>query len=52
MTQWKFASVIENDKEFKIQGTNIWNHYWHCCNRKVEVIEPSEGQSYFLKNMK
>ena len=49
MTQWKFISIIENDKEFKVQGLNIWSHYWHCSDRKVEVIEPSEGQSYFFK---
>jgi hypothetical protein len=49
MTQWKFASIIENDKEFKVQGLNIWSHYWHCCDRKVEVVEPSEGQLYFFK---
>lgn len=49
MTHWKFTSIIENDKEFKVQGLNIWNHYWHCCDRKVEVVEPQEGQTYFFK---
>ncbi|MBS1573299.1 MAG: hypothetical protein JST62_12960 [Bacteroidetes bacterium] len=49
MAQWTFQSIIENNKEFKIKGLNIWNHYWHCSDRKVEVIEPFEGQIYFFK---
>ena len=49
MAQWKFSSIIEDGKEFKIQGLNIWNHYWHCSDRKVEVVEPSEGQTYYFK---
>ena len=49
MKNWKFASLIEVEKEFKVEGINIWNHYWHCSDRKVEVIEPSEGQTYYFK---
>lgn len=49
MDNWKFASYIEVDKEFKIEGINIWNHYWHCSDRKVEVRSPEEGQVYFFK---
>ncbi len=49
MNTWKFASFIEVDKEFRVDGLNIWNHYWNCSDRKVEVVEPTEGQIYFFK---
>ena len=48
MTNWKFASLIEVDKEYKVNGLNIWNHYWHCTDRKIEVRGPFEGQVYFF----
>lgn len=48
MANWKFASFIEVDKEFRVGGLNIWNHYWHCSDRKVEVIEPNEGHAYLF----
>lgn len=48
METWKFASYIEIDKEYKINGLNIWNFYWHCSDRKIEVISPNEGQIYFF----
>ena len=48
MKNWKFASLIEVDKEYKIEGLNIWNFYWHCSSRKIEVIDPMEGQVYFF----
>lgn len=48
MTYWKFASYIEVDKEYKVEGLNIWNHYWHCTDRKIEVRDPNEGQVYFF----
>lgn len=48
-TDWKFASFIEVDKEYKIDSINIWNHYWNCCDRKVEVRGPFEGQVYYFK---
>ena len=44
MTDWKFDSFIEVDKEYRVEGLNIWNHYWHCSDRKVEVKGPFEGQ--------
>ena len=49
MVNWKFAKAIDENEEFKINGTNIWNHYWHCVNKKVEVKGPYEGQVYFFK---
>ncbi len=49
MNKWKFASFIEVDKEFRVSGLNIWNYYWHCSDRKVEVLCPQEGQIYFFK---
>ncbi len=49
MANWKFASIIEVDKEYKVDGINIWNHYWHCSDRYVEVIDPLEGQMYCFK---
>ena len=49
MTDWKFASFIEVDKEYRVEGLNIWNHYWHCSDRKVEVKGPFEGQVYYFK---
>lgn len=48
METWKFASYLEIDKEFKINGLNIWNFYWSCSDRKIEVISPNEGQIYFF----
>lgn len=48
MKNWKFASLIEVDKEFKIEGLNIWNFYWHCSDRKIEVINPAERTIYFF----
>ncbi|MHA6696357.1 hypothetical protein [Chryseobacterium sp. A301] len=48
MSEWKFASLIEVDKEYKVEGLNIWNHYWHCTDRKIEVWGPTEGQPYFF----
>lgn len=49
MTDWKFNSFIEVDKEHRVEGLNIWNHYWHCSDRKVEVKGPFEGQVYYFK---
>lgn len=49
MTDWKFASFIEVNKDFRVDGLNIWNHYWHCNDRKVEVKGPFEGQVYYFK---
>lgn len=48
MVTWKFTSFIEVEKEFKIEQFNIWNYYWHCTDRKIEVIGPFEGQIYFF----
>ncbi|MBC7555367.1 MAG: hypothetical protein H7195_00175 [Chryseobacterium sp.] len=48
MNPWKFASFIEVDKEYRIAGLNIWNFYWACSDRKVEVNDPIEGQVYFF----
>lgn len=49
MADWKFASLIEVEKEFKVEGLNIWNYYWHCSDRKIEVVGPFEGQVYYFK---
>ncbi len=46
---WKFASIIEVDKEYRVEGLNIWNYYWHCTDRNVEVVGPYEGQFYNFK---
>ncbi|MDN3605328.1 hypothetical protein [Kaistella yonginensis] len=48
MATYKFTSLIEIDKEFKIDGLNIWNYYWHCSERKLEVRGPFEGNIYFF----
>mgnify|MGYP001099170628 CR=1 FL=1 len=48
MVNWKFASLIEEDKEYRLEGLNIWNHYWHCSDRKIEVRDPFEGHVYFF----
>lgn len=48
MKSWKFASFVEVDKEYRIEGLNIWNFYWHCSDRKVEVRDPNEGQVYYF----
>ena len=46
---YKFASIIEVNKEYKVDGLNIWNHYWNCSDRCVEVIDPFERQIYCFK---
>ena len=48
MKNWKFASLIEVDKEYKIEGHNIWNFYWNCSDRKIEVINPSNRNVYYI----
>ena len=48
MTTWKFASIIEEEKEFKIDGLNIWNFHWHCSDRKIEVLGPRTGNPYLF----
>lgn len=48
MNPWKFASHIEIDKEYKLDGLNIWNFYWHCSDRKIEVQDPNEGHIYLF----
>ena len=45
---YHFDSIIEVDKEYKLKGLNIWNHYWHCSDRNVEVIG-HEGHIYHFK---
>ena len=52
MKNWKFASLIEVEKEFKVEGINIWNHYWHCSDRKIEVIGPLSGNRIYSMNTK
>lgn len=49
MTNWKFESFIEIDKEFKVEGLNIWNYYWHCSDRKIEVRGPEDREVYYFK---
>ena len=49
MSHWKFAKAIRENEEFRIEGLNIWNHYWHCVNKKVEVIGPERGNIYYFK---
>lgn len=41
-------SYIEVDKPCEIEGLNIWNFYWACSDRKVEVRHPLEGHVYFF----
>jgi len=48
MNTWNFVSLIEEDKEFKVNGLNIWNYYWHCSDRKIEVIGPLSGNPYLF----
>ena len=48
-SDWKFASFIEVDKPYKIDGINIWNHYWHCSDRCVEIIGFEDRQPYCFK---
>lgn len=49
MTNWKFVRAVDENEEFRIEGINIWNHYWHCVDKKVEVKGPDEGNVYFFK---
>lgn len=48
-TQWKFASVIKINHSYKVEGLNIWNFYWQCTDRNVEVRDPFEGHLYHFK---
>lgn len=52
MEKWKFVDYIQENKECRLDGLNIWNHYWNCTDRKVEVRCPHEGQVYFFKEYK
>lgn len=47
--RWKFVSFISVNDGFRMEGLNIWNHYWYCSDRKVEVRGPFEGQVYYFK---
>lgn len=49
MSHWKFAKAIRENEEFRIEGLNIWNHYWHCVDKKVEVAGPDGGNIYYFK---
>ena len=49
MSNWVFSKAIDENETYKINGENIWNHYWHCTDKKVEVIGPYEGQMYYFK---
>lgn len=48
MEAWKFASYIEENKEYKVEGLNIWNHDWVCSERKIEVFGPRTGNPYLF----
>lgn len=48
METYEFAAYISVDKEYKLEGLNIWNYYWHCSDRKIEVYSPSDGQIYLF----
>ena len=48
METYKFTSLIEIDKVFKVEGLNIWNFYWHYSEREIEVRGPFEGNIYFF----
>lgn len=48
-TQWKFAAIIKVDNMYKVEGLNIWNFYWQCTDRNVEVRDPFEGHLYHFK---
>ncbi len=52
MEKWKFKAFVKADTEFKVRGLNIWNYYWNCSDRKVEVRCPHEGQVYYFKEYK
>lgn len=49
MASWKFAKAIHENEEFMIDGMNIWNHYWQCVDKKVQVIGPERGNMYNFK---
>ena len=50
MKDWKFASYIEENKEYKIEGINIWNHDWVCIDRKIQVTGPRTGNPYLFNH--
>lgn len=48
-TQWKFSSIIQINDATTVEGLNIWNFYWQCSDRNVEVRDPFEGHLYHFK---
>ncbi len=48
-TQWKFTAIITINDSHKVEGLNIWNYYWQCTDRNVEVRDPFEGNLYNFK---
>lgn len=49
MANWKFHSLISEDKPALLEGINIWDYYWHCLDKKIQVLGPFEGQIYYFK---
>lgn len=49
MSNWVFSKAIDENETYKINGENIWNHHWHCTDKKVAVVGPYEGQLYYFK---
>lgn len=48
-TRWKFAAIIRINHIFEVEGLNIWNYYWQCTDRNVEVRDPFDGNLYHFK---
>ncbi|MFC6268355.1 hypothetical protein [Frigoriflavimonas asaccharolytica] len=46
---YKFSAIIEINDSYEVDGLNIWNFYWHCTDRNVEVRDPFEGHLYHFK---
>ena len=49
MANWKFQKAVDENEECRVDGVNIWNYYWSCVDKRVEVKCPYEGQVYFFK---
>ena len=44
---WRFVGACFDGQEFKLDGTNVWDHKWtHDHPQKVEVIDPQYGQKF------
>jgi hypothetical protein len=45
-SNWKYAGTAIENKEFKIDGINVWDYQWQMIDKKVAVKDPQYGNLY------